>query len=153
MNKTYEEAVGLIENLAEHSHATPLSATKRVANIQEVEELKAIKAKLANLTSQLKGASIHPAYQNEEGIHGLFLTSQGTEQVQYLQNRKNHPRNDPFSNTYNDGWRRHPNLSWNQPSNQSRETTGQQQQQSGNYSNFSSSSNGNNVYRPPGYQQ
>ena len=54
VNKTYEEATELNENLAEHSYATPRSATKRVVSIHEVEELKAIKAQLAALTSQLK---------------------------------------------------------------------------------------------------
>jgi hypothetical protein len=150
MNKTYEEATELIENLAEHSYATPRSATKRVASIQEVEELKAIKAQLAALTSQLKGTTIQSAQPREEGIPNLYPASQEAEQVQYMQNRNNHPRNDPFSNTYNEGWKKHPNLSWNQ-SAQSRETMGQQQQ-SGNCSNFPSSSNNNNVYRPPGYQ-
>ena len=159
MNKTYEEATELIEDLAEHSYATPRSATKRVASIHEVEELKAIKAQLAALTNQLKETSVQPSHPREEGIPNSYPASQEAEQVQYIQNRNNHPRNDPFSNTYNEGWRKHPNLSWNQ-SNQPRETMGNQpretmgsQQQSGNYSNFPSNSNTNNTYRPPGYQQ
>ena len=89
MNKTYEEATELIENLAEHSYATPRSATKRVASVQEVEELKAIKAQLAALTSQLKGTTIQPAQPREEGIPNFYPASQETEQVQYLQNRNN----------------------------------------------------------------
>ena len=60
MNKTYEEAVELIENLAEHSYTTPRSSTKWVANVQEIEELNAIKAQLAAHMSQLKGTSIQP---------------------------------------------------------------------------------------------
>ncbi|KAJ9556630.1 hypothetical protein OSB04_011244 [Centaurea solstitialis] len=148
MNKTYEEAVELIENLAEHSYAMPRSATRRVASVHESDELKEIKAQLAAITNQLKGTSIQPA----EAIPDLFPASEEPEQVQYLQNRNNRPRNDPFSNTYNEGWRNHPNLQWREPSNQPRVTMGQQQQQqSGNFSNSSSSSNANNVYRPPGY--
>ncbi|KAJ9553266.1 hypothetical protein OSB04_017311 [Centaurea solstitialis] len=108
-----------------------------------------IKAQLAAITNQLKGTSIQPA----EAIPDLFPTSEEPEQVQYLQNRNNRPRNDPFSNAYNEGWRNHPNLQWREPSNQPRVTMGQQQQQSGNFSNSSSSSNANNVYRPPGYNQ
>ena len=155
MNKTYEEATELIENLAEHSYATPRSATKRIASIQEVEELKAIKAQLAALASQLKGAHIPSSHHKEEGIPDSFQFSQDPEQVNFLQNRNNRQRNDPYSNTYNEGWKRHPNLSWNQPSNQPRNTMGQQQQQqqSGNNSNFSSFPPSNNAYRPPGFQQ
>jgi hypothetical protein len=153
MNKTYEEATELIENLAEHSYATPRSATKRVASVQEVEELKAIKAQLAALTSQLKGAPSPSSHQKEEGISDSFQFSHDSEQVHFMQNRNNRPRNDPYSNTYNEGWKKHPNLSWNQPSNQQRETMGQQQQQSGNNSNLSSFPQSNNVYRHPGFQQ
>ncbi|KAJ9545447.1 hypothetical protein OSB04_025154 [Centaurea solstitialis] len=100
MNKTYEEAVELIENLAEHSYATPRSATRRVASVHESDELKEIKAQLAAITNQLKGTSIQP----DEAIPDLFPASQEPEQ-------------------------------------------------SGNFSNSSSSSNVNNVYRPPGYNQ
>jgi len=34
MNKTYEEAVELIENLGEHSYATSRSSIRKVANVQ-----------------------------------------------------------------------------------------------------------------------
>ncbi|KAJ9560069.1 hypothetical protein OSB04_005229 [Centaurea solstitialis] len=149
MNKTFEEAWELIENLAEHSYATPRSAVRRVASVQEPDELKEIKAQLVALTSQLKGTSLHMAHQGDGGYSDQFQSGgepQQTEQVQLLQN-KNRPRNDPFSDTYNEGWRNHPNLSYGGQ----RETMGQQQ--AGNRSNFSSSSQSNNVYRPPGYNQ
>ncbi|KAJ9538246.1 hypothetical protein OSB04_030979 [Centaurea solstitialis] len=149
MNKTFEEAWELIENLAEHSYATPRSAVRRVASVQEPDELKEIKAQLVALTSQLKGTSLHMAHQGDGGYFDQFQSGgepQQTEQVQFLQN-KNRPRNDPFSDTYNEGWRNHPNLSYGGQ----RETMGQQQ--AGNRSNFSSSSQSNNVYRPPGYNQ
>ncbi|MED6203000.1 hypothetical protein PIB30_111211, partial [Stylosanthes scabra] len=35
-----------------------------------------------------------------------------TEQVNYLGNQFRLPQNDPYSNTYNPGWRNHPNFSW-----------------------------------------
>ncbi|XP_020415512.1 uncharacterized protein LOC109948026 [Prunus persica] len=34
------------------------------------------------------------------------------EQVNLMNSYNQRPRNDPFSNTYNPGWRDHPNLSW-----------------------------------------
>ncbi|KAJ9536447.1 hypothetical protein OSB04_un000382 [Centaurea solstitialis] len=149
MNKTFEEAWELIENLAEHSYATPRSAVRQVASVQEPDDLKEIKAQLVALTSQLKGTSLHMAHQGDGEYSDQFQSGgepQQTEQVQFLQN-KNRQRNDPFSETYNEGWRNHPHLSYGGQ----RETMGQQQ--AGNRSNFSSSSQSNNVYRPPGYNQ
>ena len=37
---------------------------------------------------------------------------------------QNQPRNDPFFNTYNPGWKDHPNMKWREP---------QQTQQQGGY--------------------
>ncbi|KAJ9546856.1 hypothetical protein OSB04_019399 [Centaurea solstitialis] len=54
MDKTYGEAVALIENLAEHSYVTPRSNVGRVAKVQDSDELQEIKAQLAALTNQLK---------------------------------------------------------------------------------------------------
>lgn len=112
MNKTYEEAVELIENLAEHSYATPRTTVRRVSSIQESDEMKTIKAQLAAISDQLKGTSIQLLHFNDRGIPDLFPASQEPEQVQFLQNRNNYQRNDPFANTYNEGWKRHPNFSW-----------------------------------------
>ncbi|XP_073269608.1 uncharacterized protein [Primulina huaijiensis] len=39
---------------------------------------------------------------------------------------QNCPRNDPYSNTYNPGWREHPNFSWGWQSSQNRPQVGQQ---------------------------
>ncbi|KAJ9548230.1 hypothetical protein OSB04_020773 [Centaurea solstitialis] len=138
MNKTYEEAVELIENLAEHSYATPRSATRRVARDK----------KLNWLPSQISSRnSIAHAK-----LFQIFPSISRARQVQLLQNRYNRPRMTR-SPTLIMRVEKHPNLQWGQPSNQPRETMGQQQQQSGNFSNSSSSSNANNVYRPPGYNQ
>ncbi|KAJ9535713.1 hypothetical protein OSB04_un001134 [Centaurea solstitialis] len=153
MDKTYDEAVELIENLAEHSYSTPRDDVRKVAQVQGSDELKEIKAQLAALTNQLKAVSVQPVQQVEAGTPDYF-PAQGDlppiEQVQFLQNR-NRPRNDPFSNTYNEGWRNHPNLQYG---NGQREPMGQQRQQhSGNNANGSSNQQSNNVYRPPGYHQ
>ncbi|MED6141902.1 hypothetical protein PIB30_108063, partial [Stylosanthes scabra] len=34
------------------------------------------------------------------------------EQVNFVNNQPRPPYNDPHSNTYNPGWRNHPNFSW-----------------------------------------
>ncbi|KAJ9554729.1 hypothetical protein OSB04_009343 [Centaurea solstitialis] len=45
MNKTYEEAVELIENLAEHSHTTPRYATRRILERQVDQIVEALQAR------------------------------------------------------------------------------------------------------------
>ncbi|MED6139628.1 hypothetical protein PIB30_085623, partial [Stylosanthes scabra] len=34
------------------------------------------------------------------------------EQVSYVGNQPRPPHNDPYSNTFNSGWKNHPNFSW-----------------------------------------
>jgi hypothetical protein len=65
----------------------------------------------------------------EDLIKSQGQRAHATEEANYIHNpNRNH--NDPFSNTYNQGWRNHPNLSWG----------GQQKGQSSNY------------YKPPHVQ-
>jgi hypothetical protein len=49
------------------------------------------------------------------------------EMVNYLSNQGNQVRNNPFANTYNPGWRNHPNFSWKN------QQGGSQNQQQGGY--------------------
>ncbi|KAI3771178.1 hypothetical protein L6452_02337 [Arctium lappa] len=149
MNKTYEEAWELIENLAEHSYATPRADVRRVAQVHDNDDIKQIKAQLAALTNHMKGTTISGPPPND-GMTGQFSPFESSEEVHFLQNR-NRPKNDPFSNTYNKGWKRHPNFSWSQPPQGSRENSGNQQGY-GNSSHFPSS-HSNNVYRHPGHNQ
>ncbi|XP_034213009.1 uncharacterized protein LOC117625579 [Prunus dulcis] len=51
----------------------------------------------------------HPTYQcSASEAYPEFVQ----EQVNLMNSYNQRPRNDPFSNTYNPGWRDHPNLSW-----------------------------------------
>ncbi|XP_027157996.1 uncharacterized protein LOC113759613 [Coffea eugenioides] len=43
-----------------------------------------------------------------------------SEQVQYLNNYNRPLQNNPYSNTYNPGWRNHPNFGWKDQGNQQR---------------------------------
>ncbi|GAU39062.1 hypothetical protein TSUD_321320 [Trifolium subterraneum] len=48
----------------------------------------------------------------------------GSEEAHYLANfRKSNPNNNPFSNTYNKGWRDHPNFGWGGNTSQSQQQT------------------------------
>ncbi|MED6210206.1 hypothetical protein PIB30_061958 [Stylosanthes scabra] len=61
----------------------------------------------------------------------LVKENQPMEQVNYMRNQPRQPFHDPNANTYNPGWRNHPNLGWG----------GNQNPKNGNFQN-----------RPP-YQQ
>ncbi|CAL8993408.1 unnamed protein product [Prunus brigantina] len=51
----------------------------------------------------------HPTYQcSASEAYPEFVQ----EQVNLMNSYNQRPRNDPFSNTYNPGWRDHPNFSW-----------------------------------------
>ncbi|MED6225732.1 hypothetical protein PIB30_096490 [Stylosanthes scabra] len=43
-----------------------------------------------------------------------FITDDqpSAEQVNYMGNQPRPPHNDPYSNTFNPGWKNHPNFSW-----------------------------------------
>ncbi|XP_027118799.1 uncharacterized protein [Coffea arabica] len=56
---------------------------------------------------------------NYGGDHDDSMRS-SSEQVQYLNNYNRPPQNNPYSNTYNLGWRNHPNFGWKDQENQQR---------------------------------
>jgi hypothetical protein len=60
----------------------------------------------------------------------------GSEQAKYLANYRRNPNNDPFSATYNPGWRNHPNFGWGSNQNQSQQQAPQHQNQQRSSSNL-----------------
>ena len=108
-----------------------------------------VNAKLDSLTKQLQKLNF-PGYPSQVlscevcgGRHSTIDCQQGKsysqgcsiEQLNALNNFNGRPQANPYSNTYNPGWRNHPNFSWsNQIGNQT--------------------SNSNQGYKaPPGFQQ
>ncbi|KAI3685658.1 hypothetical protein L6452_34913 [Arctium lappa] len=150
MNKTFEESWELIENLAKDSYATPRSDVRKVASVHDTDEFRQVKAQIAAINNQLKNTSLQ-GQTASDGVVDQFSQMDSPEQVNFLQNH-NRPRNDPFSNTYNEGWRTHPNFAWSQPPSDTKENIGNTQT-AGNNSNFNSSSNPNNIYHHPGHFQ
>ena len=73
----------------------------------------AIAAKVDALATKVEGMAIsQPShyYPPEPHTH----TAEATEQVDYLGSQPR-PQNNPYSNSYNPGWRNHPNFSWSNP--------------------------------------
>ena len=91
----------------------------------EVDTLNMLSAKMDNVVKMLNrqvGSS------SNQGVVVACCTTCGgdhddsmcssSEQVQYLNNYNRPPQNNPYSNTYNPGWRNHPNFGWKDQGNQ-----------------------------------
>ena len=125
MDKPYEEAVELIENMAQNhfqwggERASTEKSTSK-GGMYEVNAIDRINAKVDALTQKIESLALTqpastvaavspncelcgtPGHTNAE-CH--LLAGVATDQVNYTQG-------NPYSNTYNPGWRNHPNFSY-----------------------------------------
>ncbi|KAM1495945.1 hypothetical protein ACFXTO_030606 [Malus domestica] len=132
MDKTPEDAIHAFETICENSEhwdfptkdsRVPTASSTKRGGIYEVDTRTGLEAQVAALTKLLTPlvskiatqpcslcASIAhdmehcPANPNLEGMHEVKAFS-------------GRPRNDPYSNNYNPGWREHPNFSWRDSQN------------------------------------
>ncbi|KAG9446902.1 hypothetical protein H6P81_013030 [Aristolochia fimbriata] len=131
--KTPNEVYELIEEMASNMYQYPVerNARGRVAGIHNVHPVLALQAQVESLTKQLSKlqtpslvaqicnmcAGGHP---NHECQAGNVQAMNSLDQANYVSNF--HRSNDPYSNTYNPGWRSHPNFSWSNNNNQQSST-------------------------------
>ncbi|KAI5328084.1 hypothetical protein L3X38_027480 [Prunus dulcis] len=113
MNKTADEAFTLFESLSANSqqwsHNKGRGAPMK-AVVSEVSTNSEIAAKLDVMCSLLQQAVTGPL-GNKVEVQDQSFAEHMLEQANALQARN--PQNDPYSNTYNPGWRNHPNFRWN----------------------------------------
>ncbi|KAL5578113.1 hypothetical protein UlMin_019812 [Ulmus minor] len=125
MSKTYNEAYALLERMASNNYQWPterVPAGRRIAGVHEVSEITSLTAQIASLVNTLNNQQATP-HQNVNSVQGTgesCVLCNGThrfescpsnpESVSYVGNMNRN--NNPFSNTYNPGWRQHPNFSW-----------------------------------------
>ncbi|XP_073279490.1 uncharacterized protein [Primulina huaijiensis] len=69
--------------------------------------------------NQRRSAGVHQDCQDD---NPFYVQNEAPVNQVGLHNR---PRNDPYSNTYNPGWRQHPNFSWGGQNSQNRPQGGQ----------------------------
>ncbi|XP_020266822.1 uncharacterized protein LOC109842344 [Asparagus officinalis] len=131
MNKTIDEAYTLIEDMAQNHYqwANERAPQTSKGGKYEIDALDHISSKVDALFKKVEGLSInsvastsisceicgyvgHSALQCQLGNPPSIDTS-GNEQVNYVNNFNQ--KGDPFSNTYNPGWRNHPNFSYRNP--------------------------------------
>ncbi|CAL8988240.1 unnamed protein product [Prunus brigantina] len=117
MNKTADEAFTLFESLSANSqqwsHNKGRGAPMK-AVVSEVSTNNEIAAKLDVMCSLLQQAVTGPLGSKVE-VQDQSFAEHMLEQANALQARN--PNNDPYSNTYNPGWRNHPNFKWSNNSN------------------------------------
>ncbi|KAL4397397.1 hypothetical protein AHAS_Ahas01G0187800 [Arachis hypogaea] len=136
--KTPEETIELIELVASNqylysSNRTPVnSETPQKRGVLEVDAINALltQNKLMSqqinlLTHQMSGMQIltintqNPPQEVSYDMAGNSMQNDNYdyaqpsfEQVNYMGSGPRNPNNDPYSKTYNQGWRNHPNFGW-----------------------------------------
>ncbi|KAF7841444.1 uncharacterized protein G2W53_003742 [Senna tora] len=126
MAKLVKEAYSLLETMAANNfqwHSDRNASVKSMEN-QNNETLVTLTATIVDLANKVEGLSVQkPAHivnaimPRCEHCGEGHITDQcplAFESVQFLANRN--ANNNPYSNTYNPGWRNHPNFSWTQNS-------------------------------------
>ncbi|PIN24629.1 hypothetical protein CDL12_02641 [Handroanthus impetiginosus] len=117
---TTTECHNLPNNLvANHYEKNSERATpSKAVGVIEVDQVIALNAKIDFLMQSMKNFGINQVQltfiiceECEEG-HPFYQCSHSVESIQFVNNARK-PQNNPYSNTYNPGWRQHLNFSWN----------------------------------------
>ncbi|GAU31493.1 hypothetical protein TSUD_332680 [Trifolium subterraneum] len=141
-NKVESQARELIENMAQNEYRVQNDrGPKKKPGMLELDTgtaLLAGQSKMCNIIESLlkiftnqsvsqvqvnaaQGVTCDFCHQNH--ANGECFSA-GSEEANYLANfRKSSPNNNPFSNTYNKGWREHPNFGWGGNTSQSQQQT------------------------------
>ncbi|XP_042426035.1 uncharacterized protein LOC122013888 [Zingiber officinale] len=134
MNKTLEEAFDIIESVALNHHQWAIERENpvRLAGKYEVSALDSLAAKVDALTYKFENFNVNAVSSiiceicgvtGHSAMNCQIMVTQPTgaqvEQVDAINNYAQKPNNNPYSNTYNPGWRNHPNFSYRNNQNQS----------------------------------
>ncbi|CAN6713111.1 unnamed protein product [Malus baccata var. baccata] len=127
MTKTVAEASALFKTLATHSQqwGVERGPPKRVG-VHEIDAMSTMAAQISNLNKKFDNLmnvkfvkSFDVVCEICAGIHASTECPNIGSFPEYMQEQANQvndvsrQRNNPYSNTYNPGWRFHPNLQWN----------------------------------------
>uniref|UniRef100_A0A803MBH3 Uncharacterized protein n=1 Tax=Chenopodium quinoa TaxID=63459 RepID=A0A803MBH3_CHEQI len=99
------------------------SVAKKSTGMYDVDGINMLNAKVDNLTkifSKMSNVSLISSLDLScDNCGGAHASSDclNFEQAQYVSNY-NRSQNDPYPNTYNPGWKNHPNFSWRDQGNQ-----------------------------------
>ncbi|XP_075481191.1 uncharacterized protein LOC142521903 [Primulina tabacum] len=108
-------ALEIISNMAENSAGWTDIKREKKAGVLEMDVLNALTAKIDGLAHQFSQLKSNQANQ----VQGVFIEEQpifDEEAVNFVGNQWRQQSN-PYSSTYNPGWKNHPNLSWKNTEN------------------------------------
>jgi hypothetical protein len=147
-NKDESEARELVEAMAQNEYRVQNDrGAKKKAGMLELDTQTAILAQSQLLNNQMAAMLKHfttalaPPMQAKavqdvkcnfcgQGHANGECFPAGSEEAMYLGNfKKTDPNNNPYSNTYNKGWREHPNFGWGGNQNQSQPQASSQNSQ------------------------
>ncbi|KAK9911904.1 hypothetical protein M0R45_035784 [Rubus argutus] len=122
VDKTPAAAKALISNMAANSQQFGGRAEPPPKKVNEVSTNSNLELQIANLTNLVKQMVVAPKQVcgvcsmvgHATDLCPTLMDQGGCEQANALGGfqGQQRPRNDPFSNTYNEGWRNHPNFRW-----------------------------------------
>jgi len=134
--KSPNEAYAIIERAALKSssrHGGKARTTSR-PGVHAIDDYTAVNARIDALSlrfdqsqsvNQAQGLCEQCGISHEPGTCAWSANFAAHEEVDYLGNQ-NRPQNNPYSNTYNPGWKNHPNFGWKAgSSNQNQNPPGQ----------------------------
>ena len=119
MAKTRDDAYALLDEIAFNSYQWGSDqTTMKKDGIYEVETFTALQAQIATLSKKLETQTVNAvAMPSPCGTYGgphnngeCVNWQAQQEQVNFVGNNNFQNNNNPYSNTYNAGWRNHPNL-------------------------------------------
>lgn len=129
MGKTTEEAFELLEDKASNNYqwSNDRGMPKRAPGMYDIDGINMLNAKVDNLVKMFgklgsvnsvsnSNAIVNGGWSGESHINSDCLQF---EQAQFVTNfSRQQQQNNPYTNTYNPGWRNHLNISWREQGNQ-----------------------------------
>ncbi|XP_075489545.1 uncharacterized protein LOC142528385 [Primulina tabacum] len=142
LRKTAEEGYELLEEMATSSYhpQSERNTPRRNAGVHQVTDFSAVTAQLEALNRKIDSMNVNGTAMRLQEIFcekcgGEHYVKDCQDSGPFYVNEEapvnqvgipNRPRNDPYSNTYNLGWRQLPNFSWGGQGSQTRPQGGQQ---------------------------
>ncbi|KAL4281689.1 hypothetical protein GQ457_03G015100 [Hibiscus cannabinus] len=122
LDKSPEEAFDIMDRVASNDYQFPttiLGAGRRAQGVLDLDANDLVSAQLSTITHMLKNLQKPTDVRDAkavscihcEGKHHANDCPKMHESAIYIGNY-NKNANNPYSNTYNPGWRQHPNFSW-----------------------------------------
>ncbi|PIN21854.1 DNA-directed DNA polymerase [Handroanthus impetiginosus] len=107
LSGTTAECHNLLNNLVvnHYEKKSERATPPKAAGVIEVDQVTALNAKIDFLMQSMKNFECGEGHPSDQCPHSV-------ESIQFVSNARK-PQNNPYSNTYNPGWRQHPNFSWN----------------------------------------